>query len=129
MSKLKIAGILAAIVIIISAFMPWLTIESKQLVFTGLDTKGSSFGEPGVLNIGMSVICIIFFLIPQRWATLANLFSATFLVAWTFRNLLIFSRCEMGECPHRETGLFLSLAGAIVVFLCVVLQKQPAKKA
>lgn len=129
MSKVRITGIAAAALVIISAFLPWLSIASKQLVFTGLDTKGSSFGEPGMLNIGLSVICILFFAIGKRAASLANLFSSAFLLAWSFRNLLIFSRCEMGECPHREYGIFLSLAGAILVFLCVLMQKTPVKKA
>ncbi|UYQ95089.1 hypothetical protein MKQ68_08270 [Chitinophaga horti] len=129
MSKLSITGIIAAIIVIISAFLPWLTIESKGLTFTGLDTKGSSFGEPAILNIALAVFCIVLLLVNKRPAVLAALFCATLLTAWSFRNLLLFSRCEMGECPHREAGLFLSLVGAIAVLVCVLFQKGPAKRA
>lgn len=123
MSKLSITGVAAAIIVIISAFFPWVTIESKNLVFTGLDTKGSSFGEPAVLNIAFSIACIVLFFFRKRPAILANLFCATFLTAWSFRNMLLFSRCEMGECPHREAGLFLSVGGAFLVLICVLFQK------
>lgn len=128
MSKSNLIGILAAVVVIVSAFLPWLTIESKQLVFTGIDTTGSSFGEPGKVNVFMAGIAVALFAANKWWAGRVNLFISGFLLAWTFRNFLLFSRVEMGEWPHREAGLYLSLGGAIVVFICVLLMKEKRKK-
>ena len=107
-------------IVIVSTFLPWLTIESKHLVFTGLQTNGSSFGEPGKLNIFFAVIIGILFLVRRKMAARVNLFLAAFLMAWAFRNLLLFGRCEMGECPDREIGLYLSLVGAIGTFVAVL---------
>lgn len=120
MSKSTITGIAAAVIIIVSAFLPWLTIESKQLVFTGLQTKGSNFGEPGKLNIILAVVAGLLFIARKQWAQRVNLFISGFLMAWTFRNMILFARCEMGECPHKEIGLYLSLIGAIIAFICVI---------
>ena len=120
MSKHIIFGLLFVGIVIVSTFLPWLTIESKHLVFTGLQTNGSSFGEPGKLNIFFAVIIGILFLVRRKMAARINLFLAAFLMAWAFRNLLLFGRCEMGECPDREIGLYLSLVGAIGTFVAVL---------
>ncbi|HEY0609008.1 MAG TPA: hypothetical protein VGD35_05115 [Chitinophaga sp.] len=127
MFKSRNAGIAAAVIIIVSAFLPWLTIESKQLVFTGLQTKGSNFGEPGKLNIILAVIAGLLFIVKQQWAQRVNVFITGFLIAWTFRNMILFARCEMGECPHKEIGLYLSMVGAIIAFICVIVTPGKAK--
>lgn len=126
MNKSSIIGAIATIIVIISAFLPWISIhvDGQTLVFTGLNTKGSSFGEPGKLGIVMSVIVLILFLIRKDWAARINLFTSAFLAAWYFRNMLIFSRCEMGICPEQKIGLFLSLGAAIITFICVLLHRR-----
>ncbi|MCW3465730.1 hypothetical protein [Chitinophaga nivalis] len=120
MSRTAIIGILAALLVMVCAFFPWSAIESRQLVFTGLNTTGSSYGEPGRLNIILSIMAIILFLIRNKWIGRINLFVSGFLLAWTFRNMVLFARCEMGECPQTGIALYLSLAGALVAFGCVL---------
>lgn len=120
MSKPNLIGIISVAVVIAATFMPWISIESKHLVFTGLQTTGSSFGEPGKANIFFAVISGLLFLVQRKWSARGNLFAAAFLAAWTFRNLMLFSRCEMGECPDRHIGLFLCLIFSIVAFICVL---------
>lgn len=122
MNKASIIGAIAAITVIISAFLPWISVpvNGQVLVFTGLHSEGSSFGEPGKLSIAVSVIVLILFLIPKSWPARVNLFTSAFLAAWAFRNMLIFSRCEMGICPDQKIGLFLSLGAALVTFICVL---------
>jgi len=129
MNKPTIFGLISVIIVIISAFLPWLTIESKHLAFTGLNTAGSSFGEPGKLSIFVAVVAGILFLVPGKWSARVNLFVAAFLVAWTFRNFMLFSRCEMGVCPERKIGLYLSVMAAIVAFVCVILSNGKGEKA
>lgn len=129
MNKPTIFGLISVAVVIISAFLPWLTIESKHLAFTGMQTAGSSFGEPGKLNIIIAVIAGILFVVPGKWSARVNLFVAAFLAAWTFRNFVLFSRCEMGECPERQIGLYLSVIAAIAAFVCVILSSGGKAKA
>lgn len=126
MTKSSIIGAIAAVIVIISAFLPWISIhvDGQTLLFTGLNTKGSSFGEPGKLGIAMSVIVLVLFLINKEWSPRINLFTSAFLAAWYFRNMLIFSRCEMGICPEQKIGLFLSLGAAIIAFVCVLLHRR-----
>ncbi|WP_143310876.1 hypothetical protein [Chitinophaga vietnamensis] len=123
MSKTSITGIVAAVVVIICAFLPWAVIESRHFVFTGMNTTGSNYGEPGKLNIVLSVLASVLFVVKNKWVARMNLFVGGFLLAWTFRNLMLFSRCEIGECPQTGMALYLSLAAAAVVFGCVLFTK------
>ena len=122
MTKSSIIGAIAAIIVIISAFLPWISIhvDGQTLLFTGLNTKGSSFGEPGKLGIAVAAMVLILFLVNREWAPRINLFTSAFLAAWYFRNMLIFSRCEMGICPDQKVGLYLALGAALVTFICVL---------
>ncbi|HVI46184.1 MAG TPA: hypothetical protein VM802_15015 [Chitinophaga sp.] len=120
MSKTGIIGIIASLTVIVCAFLPWATIESRHLIFTGVNTTGSNYGEPGKLSIVLAVVAIIIFFVKKRPVARVNLFVAGFLLAWTFRNMVLFSRCEMGECPQTGVALYLSLAAAAIAFGCVL---------
>jgi len=120
MNRPSIIGLVSVLIVIGCTFLPWVTIESKQLVFSGLNTTGSSFGEPGKLSIGVGIIAIILFVLRGKWPARLNLFVTAFLAAWTFRNFILFSRCEMGVCPDRQIGLYLSLLAAIAAFVAVL---------
>ena len=128
MSKSAIIGILAVLLVIVCAFFPWSVIESRHLVFTGMDGTGSNYGEPGKLNIILSVLAMVVFLVKNKWVSKMNLFVVGFLVAWTFRNTLLYSRCEVGECPDAGIALYISLAAALVAFVCVLFTPVPKEK-
>jgi ABC-type Fe3+ transport system permease subunit len=125
MSRTALTGILAAVLVIVCAFFPWATIESRNLVFTGVNGAGSNYGEPGKLSIILSVLAIILFFLRNRWLAIANLFVSGFLVAWTFRNMMLYARCEMGQCPTTGWALYLSFIAALVAFTCVLFTKMP----
>ncbi|MGO4294928.1 hypothetical protein [Chitinophaga sp. RAB17] len=125
MSRTGIIGILAVLLVIVCAFLPWSFIESRHLTFTGMDGTGSSYGEPGKLSIILSVLAIVIFVIKNKWVSRINLFIVGFLVAWTFRNMILYSRCEIGECPHPGIALYVSMGAALVALACVLFAKSP----
>lgn len=125
MSVSRIIGICAIVLVIISAFLPWVSIhvDGRHLVFSGMHTEGSRFGEPGKLCIIVALMVLPVFLIRKKWAPRVGLFTSAFLAAWAFRNMLLYSRCEMGICPEQQIGLYLSLAASLVAFICVLMQR------
>lgn len=132
MSKSKIFGLISVVVVIICVFLPWITVVDKSgsWDYTGLQTFHSNFGEPGKVNVFFGVVIGILFLLKGKMPPRFNLFLAAFLAAWTFRNLLLFSRCEMGVCPERHAALFLSLIGALGAFISVLFtaNEKPVEK-
>lgn len=108
-------GLVAALVIIIGCYLPWIEISSLHKTLTGMDGQGSNFGRPGKLHIIFCVPAIVLFLIHKIWAKRVNWLLCAFGLAWAFRNFLIYARCEMGTCPERKYGLYLVLFGSIVM--------------
>ena len=117
MRWMKWIGLLSALLLIISCFMPWVFIESKNITISGVDATGTNFGKPGYFHFIMAGIYIIFTLIPRVWSQRSNLLICAFNLAWAIRNFIIISACRMGECPAKEPGLYLSLFASALMLL------------
>lgn len=114
-------GAVAAIVMIASAFMPWLFIESKQITVTGLSSEGTGFGKPAYMNIFFSACALVLFLLPRIWAKRFNFFFCGANLAWAVRNYLIMTVCFAGECPVRKYGMFVALLASAVMLVMSLL--------
>lgn len=108
-------GAIAAFALIISCFLPWAYVPSIDSILTGVDTPNTRFGKPGLLNIIFAALAILFFLIPKLWAKRINIFVGAFNLAWTIRNFILLGLCEVGECPEKKYGIYLSLLGSVVL--------------
>jgi hypothetical protein len=110
----KWLAILSFITLIISCFLPWSQIPSRDLVITGMAAEAINFGKPGYFHILLSVIIIAFTFIQKVWSVRAAFFVAAFNIAWSVRNFILFAACSGGVCPTRLFGLYLMLASSIL---------------
>jgi hypothetical protein len=116
----KWIGLSGSILLITACTMPWVYILSKSITVTGLHAAGTNYGKPGLMNIVMCGLAIVFFLLPKVWAKRGNLFVCAFNAAWAVRNYILVSACYMGECPVKQTGLFLLLIAAVIMLLAAL---------
>lgn len=100
-------GILIALLLVGACFMPWVTIESKQITITGFDTTGTSFGRPGLVHVVITSAYIFLLLLNKTWSKRTAFFICAINVAWSVRNFLIISACYAGECPKKHIALYL----------------------
>lgn len=129
MKFVRSAGILAASVLIVSAYLPWAYIDYGLLhhaLLTGMDTGKTNYGSPGMLNLFFGVLFLVTIFIPKVWAKRSGIFFGVVLLAWNLRNFYLF-QCEMGYCPEKRIGLYLSLVAAIAVMVCSVFPYVPEK--
>ncbi len=113
----KWLGLLAVALLVIAAFQPWVVVASKNITISGLHAEGTNFGRPALLNILISIIAAILFVLPVVTAKRANLFVCGLNFAWSMRNFIILSTCRAGECPEKKMGLYLlMIASALMVF-------------
>ncbi|MBC8035132.1 MAG: hypothetical protein H7Y03_13360 [Chitinophagaceae bacterium] len=124
----KWIGIAGSVLLIIACMLPWVTIESRNIVATGLRTDGTSFGKPGLMNLILAIFATLFFLLPKIWAKRTNLFVCGFNLAWAVRNYIIVSGCFAGECPDKETGLYLLILSAVIMVTSAVFPDLELKK-
>lgn len=114
-------GILFALALIAACFMPWVTIESKQITVTGFDTSGTNFGKPGLVHAVVSSLYILLLLLNKTWSKRVAFFICAINVAWAVRNLLLISACYAGECPAKHFALYLLLVASIGCMLVFVI--------
>ena len=116
MKWIKWISILAAIVLIVSCFFPWIIIKSKNITVTGMDVAGLAYGHYGYFLIPLAIIFILLQLINKIWAKRLNVAISAIIVTIAFACLWIF-RCEYGECPEKQTALYIMFACSMVVLL------------
>jgi hypothetical protein len=109
-----------------SCFMPWMTIESKGLTITGVDTTGTSFGKPAYFHFFWTGLFLAFFLVNRVWSRRAAMVFSAFNLAWAFRNFMLLPACQLGDCPLRRTGLYILLISSVLMFVTGLLA--PVKK-
>jgi hypothetical protein len=113
----KWIGLAGVALLIFASFQPWMAVHSKNIVITGMNTAGTNFGKPALMNIFMAVIAAILFIAPTVLAKRANLFFCGFNIAWCLRNFVVISACRAGECPEKMYGLYLlALASLMMLF-------------
>lgn len=117
MSASRWIGIFAAIVLIVSCYLPWVQIPIGNIIVTGMETAGTGFGKPGIVHIVLSVFFMAFTLVPKVWSTRFNLLVVALNTAWAIRNLIIIPACHMGACPEKFYGLYLSFIASVIILL------------
>lgn len=121
-------GIIAALAIVAVCFMPWVYIPFIQTTVTGMSADKTNLGRPGIMNIILCIVAVALFIIPQIWAKRINIFMSIFNLAWSVRNFLLITQCELGECPEKKSGIYLLLLLSAVLLLMTFLPPDPLKK-
>ena len=122
MQKTKWLTALTALLFLGSHFFPWLLIESKQIMISGLDATGTRFGKPGLLSLSFITLFFLLNFIPRNWAHRACIILAALNVGWTVRNFTLLSMCYGGECPVRQAAFYVYLITGLLLILLVLLQ-------
>jgi len=119
----QLIGIIATLALVITCYQPWVYVQSKDLLITGMHAPGTNFGRPGLMHVILSVVMIVFFALPKAWAKRINIFVATFNLAWAIKNYIILSTCYVGECPQKKIAIYLLLALSILILLMTFFPK------
>lgn len=117
---MKWIGLLAVILLVVSCFTPWVIIQSKNIVVSGIDSAGTNFGKPGYVHFILSVFFIVFHFIQKLWAKRWNILIVALNIAWAARNFFIISMCREGDCPEKQIGLWLVLIASVLMLLAAL---------
>jgi len=120
MRYMKWIGLFAVILLVVSCFLPWVVISSKNIVVSGVDSTGTNFGKPGYTHFVLSFFFIVFHFLPKLWAKRVNLLIVALNIAWAIRNYFIISMCREGECPEKQIGLWLVLLASVLMLIAAL---------
>ena len=117
MRYMKWIGLAAALLLIVSCFIPWVFIEARNIMVSGMDAKGTNFGKPGYFHLLMTVIFLVCTFIQRTGAKRTNLVITALNLGWAIRNYYIITACQGGDCPEKKTGSVMINWIAFLVFL------------
>ncbi len=117
MRWMKWIGVVAAVLLVISCFLTWVVIVSRNIIVTGVNAAGTNYGKPGYFNLLMTLFFLAFTLIPKIWAKRVNLLVTALNLAWAVRNYFIISACSAGDCPEKHAGIFLLLLASVLMLV------------
>lgn len=120
MRYMKWIGLLAVILLIVSCFTPWVIINSKNIIVSGVDSPGTNFGKPGYVHFILGFFFIVFHFIPKLWAKRWNILIVALNIAWAVRNYFIISMCREGDCPEKQIGLWLVLIASVLMLVAAL---------
>jgi len=123
MQKTKWITIIVALIFLASIFFPWVVIESKNIMVTGVDAEGTRWGKPGYFSLIFISVYLIMTFIPTNWAHRLALLMAALNFGWSLRNFFLLSICQYGECPSRQLAFYIYTIGALLLLVMVLLRK------
>lgn len=116
----KWLALAAAILLIVSAFTPWIIIEDRKIVVSGIDAAGTNFGKPAYLHFVFTFLYIVFVFTPRIWAKRINLAIAGVNLAWALRNFIVIPACQAGDCPEKQTGIYLMALASLLMLVAAL---------
>ena len=114
---MKWIGVLAAVLLVVSCFTPWIIIESKSITVSGIDATGTNYGKPAYFHFIMVFFFLMFSFIQKIWAKRFNLIVVGLNLAWAVRNYFVITACSGGECPTKQCGFWLMLLSSVLLLV------------
>jgi hypothetical protein len=130
MRYMKWIGLAAAVLLTVSCFTPWIFIESKNIIISGVDATGTNYGKPGYFHFVLAAVFLLCTFMPRVWAKRLNLMVTALNLGWCLRNFFILATCSGGECPIRQTGIWLALVASVLMLVSALFpdMRVPEKK-
>lgn len=120
MKYYKIIGFAAAILVVVSCFLPWAYYADIDKHFTGFFTYQNMYGKPAKAFIFLAVISVVLILINRIWAKRTLLFVTAVNVAYLIKTYVLFTSCYSGVCPQKEYGIFLLVIGVVGIIIAAL---------
>jgi hypothetical protein len=125
---IKWTGVIAAIILTIAGFYPWIIIESRNFNVSGINAEDIHLGKPAYFHF----ILVLFFLaisfIPRVWAKRSNLLVVALNMGWAIRNYFIITACQGGECPEKQTAIYLIIPASVLMLASALFPDMKMKK-
>lgn len=119
---------MAALLFLASCFFPWVVIESKNIVVSGVQAGGTRWGKPGYFSLLFIAFYLVLNFVPTNWAHRSALVFAALNFGWSLRNFFLLSICQGGECPARQPFFYVYILTAGLLLLLVLLRKVKPEK-
>ena len=119
-------AILIAAIVIGSCFFTWVEVPGRNIFIGGFRSNNNAFGQPGILHSFFCGLYIIFLFINRIWSLRTAFFVSVVNLAWALRNFLLIAACTGGDCPVRQTALYVLLFSSILTTVAILFVRPTA---
>ena len=113
----KWMAVAAALTLMAACFYPWVIIDSKDIIVRGVDAAEIHLGKPAYFHFILIFFFLLFTFIPKIWAKRSNLLVAALNIGWAIRNYFIITACLGGECPVKQTAVYLLIPASLMMLI------------
>jgi hypothetical protein len=128
MQIMRWVALLTAAILLTACFYPWVTIESRNLVYSGFHSSTNEFGKPAVVHYFVTILCMLFLLINRNWSIRVAFFVSVLNIPWAIRNYFLIGGCQGGTCPQKQPALYVILLASVLLTVFIVLMSSKEKK-
>ena len=128
MRWLKWFGALAAVLLVAVGFYPWVIIESKNIIVSGMDAVKIHLGKPAFFHFIFSIFFLLFTFTPRVWAKRLNLLVVALNLGWAIRNYFIITACQAGECPEKQSAVYFIIPLSVLLLIAALFPDMKMKE-
>ena len=125
---MKWIGTMAAVLLVVAGFYPWVIIESKNIIVTGMDAISIRLGIPAFFHFIFSFFFLFFTFTPRVWAKRVNLLVVALNLGWAIRNYFIITACRGGECPEKQWAIYMIIPVSVLMLLSALFPDMKVKE-
>jgi hypothetical protein len=115
MKNLNILGLLGAVLTIGSAWMPWVKVGLMDESISVNGFRGEMGGNPGILFVGLGVLCAVFFLINKKWSNIISLLFSLCILGLSIKYMG--DAKSFGNMATTGIGLYAMAAGGALILV------------
>ncbi len=113
----KIIGYTAAIMMIISCFMPWTYYTDIGKSFNGFFSEKNMYGKPGIFIMFFAITSLVLIYLDKIWAKRLHIILSAVNIGYLIRIYILFTSCYNAYCPEKKAGLYLLIIGSVVMMV------------
>ncbi len=125
---MKWTGFITAAILITACFFPWVTIVSKQIIISGINSEGTNWGKPAYTHFVFTGLYLLCSFLQKTWTKVTNVFVSGMNLAWALRNYIRIGGCEAGECPEKHIAIYVILFASLIMMVCAFAIDSKLKK-
>lgn len=130
--KFLYLGLLSAVLLVLSCFLPWTTYNSVNLTFNGFNVErfvtGNFYGKAGYPIVVLTAVIVLLFIIRKLWAKRVAVFISAFLLAYIIRTYIIFTSGLVEGDVDTHFGMYLLMASSILLLISSLFPYMPMQE-
>ncbi len=113
----KIIGYTAAVIMIISCFMPWTYYTDLGKSFDGFFSEKNMYGKPGMFIMFFAIASLVLIYLDKIWAKRLHIILSAVNIGYLIRIYILFTSCYNAYCPEKKAGLYLLILSSVVMMV------------